>query len=189
MPKIACICAHCAGEFFLSRSAIVSGRRFCSRQCARTARPLRPVKERFDELWMPEPMSGCWLWLAAVKSQQQPQRGHFDLDDRTIGAHRAAWILYKGEIPNGLSVLHHCDNSLCVNPGHLFLGTQRDNMADMVQKGRSPKGESKWGAKLTTADVNAIRASPDGHTALAHRFGVADSIIVRVRQRLIWRHL
>jgi hypothetical protein len=79
--------------------------------------------------------SGCWEWLRAVRTD-----GYGTVKDRrdiTVGAHRVSWQEHKGEIPEGLHVLHKCDNKLCVNPDHLFLGTHKDNMKDMIGKGRS----------------------------------------------------
>lgn len=81
--------------------------------------------------------------------------------------HRVSWQLHFGEIPNGLKVLHKCDNPGCVNPAHLFLGTQRDNLIDSINKGRyncegrASHGESNGSAKLTADDVSRLRAAYD----------------------------
>lgn len=76
----------------------------------------------------------CWVWQAGIK----PHNGYgaFSLNGREMVAHRVAWLLCHGEIPDGLRVLHHCDNPPCVRPDHLFLGTQKDNVLDAVAKGR-----------------------------------------------------
>lgn len=76
---------------------------------------------------------GCWMWVGAMRPNGY---GNFNLGNKTTGAHRAAWILANGPIPDGLQVLHRCDVPSCVNPSHLFLGTQEDNMQDMIAKGR-----------------------------------------------------
>lgn len=77
--------------------------------------------------------SECWLWIGATRPNGY---GNFLLGGRTTGAHRAAWSLLKGEIPTGMQVCHRCDTPSCVNPEHLFLGTQQDNLNDMGAKGR-----------------------------------------------------
>jgi len=94
------------------------------------------MMERF---WSKVDKSGdCWLWRAAVASGYGTFRGP---DGHMIGAHRMSYLLSHGEIPEGLQVLHTCDNKLCVRPDHLFLGTQQDNMDDMIQKGRQALGD------------------------------------------------
>lgn len=102
------------------------------------------TRERFDAKWVPEPNTGCWLWTAADTGRY----GYFRLDGkvgqrRSIGANRAAWLLYRGPIPEGMMVCHTCDTPICVNPDHLFLGTPLDNMLDKVAKGRQVSGQSR----------------------------------------------
>lgn len=86
---------------------------------------------RFFKNVSPEPNTGCWLWAGAGG-----QYGSFSLDGETMGAHRAAYILAKGPIPDGLCVMHKCDVPGCVNPAHLMVGTHADNTADSKAKGR-----------------------------------------------------
>lgn len=95
----------------------------------------RTDKERFESKTMPEPNTGCWFFLNAIKPS-----GYcyfkFAGEGARLLAHRASYKIYKGEIPKGMLVLHDCDNRLCVNPDHLFLGTHKDNTQDMIRKGR-----------------------------------------------------
>jgi len=89
--------------------------------------------DRFMEKVQPEPMSGCWLWDGAITGGGYGEMRYLD---RRQDAHRVAWMIHRGEIPDGLYVLHRCDVKLCVNPDHLFLGTQKQNIHDMMRKGR-----------------------------------------------------
>lgn len=103
-------------------------------------------------------------------------------------AHRWAWTQAHGPIPEGMRVLHRCDNPPCVNPDHLFLGTQLENIADRVAKGRSATGERQGQSKLTEAAVREIRAHPEVSTyEFARRFGVHHSTIHVARSGKKWK--
>jgi hypothetical protein len=103
-------------------------------------------------------------------------------------AHRVAYELANGEIPADQLVLHRCDQPSCINPEHLFLGTQLDNMRDMIAKGRkrSPSGEDAPNTKLTLDQVREIRASTESQRLLAKRYGVSLSAISNVRTGDTW---
>ena len=112
-----------------------------------------------------------------------------------ILAHRVSWELrHKKPIPDDLCVLHKCDNRKCVNPKHLFLGTNADNSADMVRKGRSPVqiGERNSNCKLKEADVVLIRQLANGQKtqrAIAKQFSVSEMTISEIVTRKRWTHV
>lgn len=105
--------------------------------------------------------SGCWEWTGEL--QKSSGYGVLDTGNKRNGtrkvlrAHRISWNLYKGQIPEGLFVCHKCDNRKCVNPDHLFLGTNQDNVNDMISKGRNTRGELVKGSVFKEQDVIKIR--------------------------------
>lgn len=157
----------------------------------------RPALERFEEKIERITESGCWLWTHGLSSQKvaKDSYGVFRLTkEKGEKAHRAAWMLFKGEIPDGMLVCHRCDIPSCVNPAHLFLGTNAENMADMKAKGRAKgrKGESHPSAKLNEEKVVAMRKLFEaGMTSyeLAPIFGVSKSLVHVVVSRQNWKHV
>jgi len=112
-------------------------------------------------------------------------------DGECCRAHRLAWRLSRGEIPYGMQVLHKCDNGLCINPDHLFLGTQKDNVDDCIRKGRFRRGEDTGTAKLTPRDVMKIRelhGKQSGYS-VGRAYGVDPQTIYNIWNRKKWKHL
>ena len=183
------------------------GRRRC-RACYLSA---QAAEERF---WSRVDKSGeCWVWTAGRMSTGY---GYFNFAKERRGAHRAAWEFTYGPIPDGLHVCHHCDNPPCVRPDHLFVGTRKDNMRDMLAKGRESqriwdgtqvrlmaegrarngnrkaRGERHPFAKFTEVRVREVRAraaTGESQRALAREFGVARNLIFMIVHRQIWRHV
>lgn len=127
---------------------------------------------------------GCWEWTS---TKNQKGYGLLGVGGSAIMAHRVSWFIHFGEIPDGLFVLHTCDNSSCVNPDHLFLGTNRDNMKDMYDKGRrvAHRGEELSNAKLTNEQARKIKELYIPRTnkrriELAKEFNVGEHIIQSV---------
>lgn len=156
-------------------------------------------RDEFDALWMGEPNSGCWLWIGA-----EYVRGYGCFQQEL--AHRCAYEIYVGPIPDGLHVLHHCDTKACVNPNHLYAGTHQQNMWDARDRNRitplrgdlhprrlrpelNLKGEDHGRAILTEAEVLTIRRSREPIKSLASRYGVSSPTIEAIRYRRTWRHL
>lgn len=166
----------------------------------RTNAPGMDTKEGFMSLsnvaagrfWAKVDKQGdCWVWTGARSSGRY---GSLAADGKNWRAHRLSYEIHNGPIPDGLYVCHSCDNPPCVNPEHLFLGTQRDNMGDMVQKGRlvAPSGETHGMSRLNTSKVLAIRkARSAGQTlqSIASEHGVGISTIHSVVKRETWKHV
>ena len=134
--------------------------------------------------------SDCWVWRGHVDAIGYG-RFHYMGENK---AHRVSHILFKGEVPDGMFVLHKCDNRQCVNPDHLFLGTQSDNMRDMVTKGRGHKpdisGTKNPMAKLDAEKVKQIRrmvASGSKQIDACRAFGVSPMTVSRIIRGEAWK--
>ncbi len=158
--------------------------------------PEKTLAERYwEKVVLPtEELSpgACWSWHGA---HTRYGYGLINMHHRTIQAHRASWMLHHGPIPDGLCVLHKCDNPRCTNPGHLFLGTQLENIADRERKGRNvvPKGESSGNHKLTESDVIDIRTlhamGARTRDLVAAYSEVYPSVIAKILARTAWAHV
>lgn len=140
--------------------------------------------EFFWDRVLPEPNSGCWLWTGRATVL-----GYGQL--RTQYAHRFSYALHKQD-PGSLNVCHRCDVPSCVNPDHLFLGTQKDNIQDMFAKGRNDfdrKGEKAPGALLSERQVLDIRQDNRSLRALARAYGVHHATIYSIKSRQSWKHI
>lgn len=134
----------------------------------------------------------CWLWRGTIR--RPFGYGATSYQGRQWIAHRLTWFLTHGPIPADLQVLHRCDVPACVNPNHLFLGTQADNMADMCAKGRAydRRGHLNSNVKLTADDVRRIRqmlAAGDRAMEIAERFNVTYGAIYGIKNGTRWKHL
>ncbi len=151
----------------------------------------KPLSERFESKYIPEPNSGCWIWTAYVNCDGY---GRIAREGSRMGmelAHRVSWGLHRGSIPNGLQVLHRCDNPPCVNPDHLFLGDVSANMKDAVKKGRKimPRGEKNYNATLTESQALEIKYSKVTNRKLAEKYGVTYGMIGHIKNGRAWKHL
>lgn len=174
--------------------------------------------DRFEDKFIPEPNSGCWLWFAGA---DQHGYGRVRVGSKKDGtrttaiAPRVSWQIYRGD-PAGFHVCHKCDVPACVNPDHLFLGTQTDNMRDCSAKGRTsrgaahsaiqkahqPKGklhhlygkpgrsgERNGASKLKVSEVIKIRKDKRTLLAIASDYGVSWSVIGQIKRRNTWKHV
>lgn len=157
------------------------------------------VEQRFFSRFVEDSTTGCWNWTGTKN-----QLGYGVIAGKIGGkrvaptgsgmlAHRVFWMIHFGDIPtgegaHGTVVMHKCDNPGCVNPAHLRLGTQADNVKDMNVKGRkvsgTPSGVEHWGSSIKTqTDIDLICSTKGKTKELAEKFGVAESTIKRIRVR------
>lgn len=129
----------------------------------------------------------CWLWTAGLFDTGY---GAFNLDHQNIGAHRFAWeVDHDRRLPDGFMVLHSCDIRACVNPKHLVVGTQLDNMRDKCRKGRQARGARQGSAVLTEAKVSAICSLLNAGVSqreIARRHRVSQTTIGGINRGIIW---
>jgi hypothetical protein len=134
-----------------------------------------------------------WLREAISVARDECVEWPFPFSKRpTVGgkiASRVAYEICVGPIPDGLHVLHNCDNPSCVNPRHLFIGTHVDNMRDMASKGRAPRGERSGNAKLNAEQVKEILESEVSSRKLAPMYAVSDRQIRSIRAKQWWKHI
>lgn len=172
MEKLAIIkaCDCCGSKFEASCGAA----RFCSDKC------------HFEH---GTAKSGeCIEWTGAADKDGY---GTVKLKGRRVfKAHRLSYTLNIGPVPDGLMVCHRCDNTKCVNPDHLFLGTAKDNKTDCVSKRRHVKGsELYWKAKLSEDDVRRIRSDTRSSYDVGPEYGVTPNTVQNVRARRTWKHI
>jgi hypothetical protein len=139
--------------------------------------------ERFAEKYLSG--DGCWQWIS---TRTKKGYGHFWFDGAPWQAHRVSYVLNVGEIPHGMHVLHRCDNPGCVRPDHLFLGSNMDNVADKIAKGRHPRGSAASCAKLTETEAASIRADTRSHRAIGEAFGVSHTVVWSIKKGAAWTH-
>lgn len=178
-------CEGCGKQVVRARGDEGRGR-FCSIRCGRLHQPMATREERF---WRKVAKGdGCWEW----RGHRSTNMGHGILKSGPRGAcrqeyaHRVSWELHFGPIPDGLNVCHSCDNPPCVNPAHLWLGTDADNMADRDRKGRHGS------IKLTADQVRAIRvrrAAGELTRPLAKAFGVSQSYVSMLSRGRARKHV
>ena len=139
--------------------------------------------------------NGCWIWQGAVTSKGY---GSIQIGDgKTESVHRLAYELWVGEIPEGLHVLHKCDTPKCINPDHLFAGTNQDNVTDKINKGRAftgnHKGEKNENSKLTNGKISRIKKMIEkgnfNQTEIGKMFDVSRQTICGINRGKRWKHL
>lgn len=185
--KTGCLqtCLECKRQFYVQKW-LIGIKKFCSQKC------YHAIGHRFFSKFVTHTGGDqCWDWIGS-----KDKNGYGIIKwGKERRAHRISWIIYKRNIPDGMLVLHKCDNPSCVNPFHLFIGDWNDNMQDKTRKGRNnpPYGERTSLAKLTTKQVLEIRrihaAKEMTQRAIAKQFGVGFKAINKIVLRLRWKHV
>lgn len=179
--KVTCIC----GQQFDPKPSLTKngGGLYCSKKCFHANKRRKPPEERF---WKQvKKGDGCWIWTAARNNKGYGRFGV--IPGKGIQAHRYSFELHKGEIKDGLFVLHKCDNPACVNPDHLFVGTNQDNRDDMCNKGR----QSSKLTKMNKEKILKIRSlnGKMNNTKIAAKFGTTKEYIGEIMRRKVWKHI
>lgn len=160
----------------------------------------KPLRERlYAKLVISDDPDDCWGWFGS-RGENRPGKGHARLFGGVTApgevlAHRISYILHVGPIPEGLNVLHHCDNPPCCNPRHLYIGTHSDNMRDRVMRGREADrcGQRNPSTSLTDNDVLVIReryaTETITQTQLGYEYGVSQDTISKIVNHKTWSYL
>lgn len=187
--RVAKECQFCGKQFLKPYSESIWAKiKFCSQECASADRTISPEQRFFRHVSAPNE-NGCRLWLGALSDGRYGTfwAGH---DAGFVKAHIFAWELHHGfRVPDGKNVLHQCDVPPCVEHGHLFTGSQQENIDDMRRKGRGQKGATHYNAKLSVKDVIEIRRSREAGVRIAERFGISQSSVSHIRHNKGWRSI
>lgn len=188
--KVELVCPTCGIAFVKYACQLSDGRHFCSRRCHHDYGQVHAV-ERF---WSYVNKTGsCWIWESALGRRGY---GRFLIKRTEYKAHRFAWMITNGPIPDDAYICHKCDNPRCVNPAHLFIGTPKENSHDRDSKLRHFHGESVNTNKLTAGQVILIRKEyalrinePGIFSNLGREFGISNVHIHNIVKRKSWKHL
>ncbi len=154
--------------------------------------PRKSLQERFNEKWKLDKRSGCHVWKASTRGKGY---GQFKLNYKNTSAHRVAYELAYGPIPESMHVCHKCDNPPCVNPKHLWLGTNEENIEDKSNKGRynAARGSDNGSAKVTEKMAIKIRwlysTGKHTQTRLATRFNISRGAVGQLIRKETWKHI
>lgn len=155
---------------------------------------MKTASERFHKKYRKQ-QNGCWEWTAYTNSFGH---GRFWFNNKLVVASRFSYELHNGLIPDGMFVCHKCDNSKCVNPEHLFVGTPKDNIKDCIDKHRNCPppvhiGEGHHKAKLKNDDIIKIRnlyqAGGVSQRELARLFKISQPVVMKIVNRKLWKHI
>jgi len=186
------ICKQCGKEFMVRESIVKRGYgKFCSCKCFFKYRDKTPEIRFWAKV---KKTNNCWEWQGCKNNKGY---GMFRVNNEHKYAHRFSYEIHKGEIPQGKFVCHHCDNPSCINPDHLFCGTNSDNIQDSVKKGRfhliGRKGSQNVSSKLNEKQVKEIKKhfinKKETYRKIAKRYGVEQTTIGLIIRGKTWVHV
>ena len=152
------------------------------------------VWDRIQKYTLPEPNSGCWLWTGACGADNYPRITIGSLTDKTKRSVRVSRFVCEAfhGLPDGMHALHKCDNTICINPDHLYAGTAKQNTKDCIERMRRTqikRGSENVMAVLTEEQVLSIRSSSEKGVDLAEQYGVSQASISLIKNRKVWSHI
>jgi hypothetical protein len=146
------------------------------------------VKRFFDSI-LPVTESGCWIWDKHINKDGY---GVYGANNKQYLAHRVSYTFHVGDIPNNFHVLHKCDVPSCVNPSHLFVGNDKDNMVDKKNKGRTNIGSKHPSAKTNEKEVKQIKLLLNkgySNSYIMNKYGLSKQIISNIKNKRTWGHV
>ncbi len=172
-------CLHC-GIVFIPKYKF-NRPKYCSKQCVGKCAPKNDISFRIN--------GDCWECSSHASNSEGYPR--IDRDGKQWRMSRYIYTTQHGEIPEGLQIRHTCDNRLCINPMHLLIGTNQDNMDDKVSRNRQARGETHGKSKLTEQEVLEIRkiGYSKSKKELGRMYGVSYSVIHNIRRNKTWKHI
>ncbi len=193
--KIKIFCDYCNIAIYVWPSQIKRGTKYCSLSCAGRKNfkdnVLTPQEIFFRNISKTEHENGCWIY-SVIDCYGY---GRLKINGKVVRAHRYSYELHNGEIPDNMMICHSCDTPSCVRPSHLFIGTAKDNIQDMINKGRKNvlKGEEYRHSKLTEEQVIQIRLLTAGEDIsqemIGNQFGVSRRMVNKIKNGKAWKHI
>lgn len=153
----------------------------------------RPPSDPVKRFWSKVDRStedACWLWKGNLNRHGYGEFWAYNIPPKPrVAAHRFSYAMFVGSLGDDECVCHRCDTPACVNPRHLFKGTNRENIADRQKKGRTARGEKVTRAVLNEEKVREIREDPRIYREIANDYGVSEYAIQCVKRRMTWKHV
>jgi hypothetical protein len=159
----------------------------------------KPAFYRFSLSWEVDAKTLCWNWMGFLNRGAKRQYGSIKVDGKSVSAHRFSWEFYNNsKVPDGMIVMHKCDNPRCVNPIHLCVGTHKENMVDMVLKNRQAKsgsfcnrqpakGSKNGLSKLTEDQAKEIFNEKNSQRKIAQRYGISQTVVHNIKSKKTWK--